>query len=71
MQARYAKSMEEVVRALVDDAFTLAGQARNHGITLQQHRQHLNETREATMRCASVFSKVRWMHAPSVEDDSV
>ncbi len=50
------------MRALVDDASNLAGQARGHAASIQQHRQHLNETREALMRCATVFSQVHGVH---------
>ncbi len=49
-QSRYARSMEEVVRALVEDASQLAQQGQAHEGALQRQRDHLMETREALMR---------------------
>ncbi len=49
-QSRYARSMEEVVRALVEAASQLAQQGQAHEGALQQQRNHLVETREAVLR---------------------
>eukprot|EP00955_Chlamydomonas_euryale_P053439 355508-Chlamydomonas_euryale.AAC.8 len=49
-QNKYARSMEEVVRALVDDAVGLSAQASMHSDMLEAQQQQLAETREAILR---------------------
>ena len=44
-QARYARSMEEVVRALVEDASTIQEQTQAQGASLESHQRYMLATR--------------------------
>ena len=61
MQARYARSMEEVVKALVDDASQLAGQAQV-SLGAEAHSRWMDAS------CGNAFSVLRPLTVISVKE---
>lgn len=67
-QARFAQSLEEVIRAVVADAGDLARTSQRHSEQLAAQSQHLNDTREALTRCSTVFSALLGVPSPTPQN---
>lgn len=58
LQARYSKSVEGVVAALVDDTVALSKAAQAHSALAVNTQGQLQDTKEALLRSATVFATV-------------
>ncbi len=64
VQARFAQSLEEVIRAVVADAGDLSRTQHQHADQLAAHTRHIDDTREAIVRCSAVFSALLGVPSP-------